>query len=374
MNPFLTSQNGCPSPSLFLDFQAPEPHSDEPSTFLDPEEDPLSRKINNSISDSVKYYDQTKLKGLEAFMDEIESTALQTCFPLAEDFKIGCESTPGTPEKPCHFHEEYSLVEHHPTNDCTNFFTEPVDIPIPEPPKTSGRVLRKRKLDAEYEDKIPVEAKVFGVKQVKTEKPKSRQRSGMVQNYKGVTSRGWARVLVDPYDSIDSGLYQKLLDLVMMEWEKEKNLRKKFPEVEDLFNEVLEYIKREVRGKVIKKSGNNKESEDSKVGNAQKIQEVFYPQMQDSETTIVIKKIIREHFCYFFDSRYFYEWIFEDCRASDHNKSFLLLNSKEFQKVFSIEGYRPKFIDAEVSLEKLSGLICGVAEEAMRKCFSSCDM
>jgi len=216
-----------------------------------------------------------------------------------------------------------------------------------------------------------LEAKVVGVKQVKTEKPKSRQRSGMVQNYKGVTSRGWARVLVDPYESIDSGLYQELLDLVIVEWEREKSLRKKFAQVEDFFNECLEYIRKEVRGKVIKKSGNNKESEDSKVGNAQKIQEVFYPQVQDSETTLAIKRIIRSHFCFFFDSRYFYEWIFEDCRASDTNKSFLLLNSKEFQKVFSHEGYRPKFIDAEVSLEKLSGLICGIAEEALKECFSS---
>jgi len=305
------------------------------------------------------------------FMDEVESTALQTYFPKEEDLKLGCESVPGTPLKPYSFHEETTnLADPDSHQFIPHFCYEPTETPIFELPKNSGRVLRKRKLDAEYEDKIPLEAKVVGVKQVKTEKPKSRQRSGMVQNYKGVTSRGWARVLVDPYDSIDSGLYQELLDFVIVEWEKEKSLRKKFPQVEDFFNEVLEYIRKEVRGKVIKKSGNNKESEDSKVGNAQKIQEVFYPQVQDSESTLAIKKIIRAHFCYFFDSRYFYEWIFEDCRASDTNKCFLLLNSKEFQKVFSIEGYRPKFIDAEVSLEKLSGLICGIAEEAMKQCFS----
>jgi len=78
---------------------------------------------------------------------------------------------------------------------------------------------------------------------------------------------------------------------------------------------------------------------------------------------------LKQHFCYFFDTKYFYDWIIEDCRASDHNKSFLLLNSKEFQKVFSLEGYRPKFIDAEVSLEKLCGLICGIAHEAQNKSF-----
>ncbi len=62
---------------------------------------------------------------------------------------------------------------------------------------------------------------------------------------------------------------------------------------------------------------------------------------------VSVKKVCREHFCYFFESRYFYDWIIEDCRASDNNKSFLLLNSKEFQKVFSIEGYTPKINDAE---------------------------
>jgi hypothetical protein len=371
MNPFLNSQSGCPSPSHFLDFQAPNVPSDEHVTFFDPEEDPLSRKINYSIEPVKFTLDQTKLKGLELFMDEIESTALQTYFLQGEDYTFRCDSTPGSPLKPnIPSHDSLSLtdLEHH--HFYPQLALDQPETPQPEPPKNSSRVLRKRKLDAEYEDKIPEEAKVM-VKQVKTEKLKGRQRSGMVQNYKGVTSRGWARVLVDPYDSIDSGLYQELLDMVMSEWEKEKSLRKKFPQVEDLFNEVLEYIRKEVRGKVIKKSGNNKESEDSKVGNAQKIQEVFYSQIQDSESTLIIKKILREHISYFFYSKYFFEWIFEDCRASDTNKCFLLLNSKEFQKVFSIEGYRPKFIDAEVSLEKLSNLICGIAEVGLNKCAAS---
>lgn len=370
MNPFLTSQNGCPSPSRFLDFGDTQSESAECPTFFDPEEDPLSRKINNSIMPVKFTLDQSKLKGLELFMDEIESTALQTHFLQGEESKHGYESYPSSPLKTSNTHDDITIENFDNPTFNPSFGFEHPETPKPEPPKNSGRVLRKRKLDPEYEDKIPKEAK-GGVKQLKTDKPKGRQRSGMVQNYKGVTSRGWARVLVDPYESIDNGLYQELLDLVMAEWEKDKSLRKKFPQVEDFFNEVLEYIKKEVRGKVIKKSGNNKESEDSKVGNAQKIQEVFYPQIQDSETTLIIKKILRGHISYFFNSKYYFEWIFEDCRASDNNKSFLLMNSKEFQKVFSIEGYRPKFIDAEASLEKLSTLINGLAVCGADEYFSS---
>lgn len=353
MNPFI--QN-CPSPSYFLNTKDETP-SDEDASPTRPFGQ-IAQRINYSIESSHAKADQATIDALEAFMTEIETTTGMT-FNICDESVLGIEShlkrhglkNVLSEESKC-FDERYQT----PMVPAFEGLREEEDyqskdeedvalIPEPSPPKNSSRVLRKRKLDPEYEDDVPKEAHI-GKKQVKT--GKTRQRCGMVQNYKGVTSRGWARVLDDPYESIDSGLYQELYDLVSARWDTDKSLRKKFQDIEDFFNEVLKYVRNKIRGKVIKKSGNNKESEDSKVGNAKKIQEVFYSCPGDSDVEMTIKEILRNHFSYFFDSKYYFEWLFEDCRADDSNKTFLLINAKEFKQVFSKKDHRPNFHSIDV--------------------------
>ncbi len=154
MNPFLTSDNGCPSPSLFLDFQAPDTTSEANPYFFDLSGgEPLSRKINNSI-EAVKFpLDQTKLKGLELFMDEIETTALHTLF--FQDESLTKKDDSSLKEEPKEeLKEEFlhsSLIDAHPTPTLYSCLTT-------EPPSPPTRVLRKRKLDSEYE--VPKEARL----------------------------------------------------------------------------------------------------------------------------------------------------------------------------------------------------------------------
>lgn len=380
MNPFIKN---CPSPSYFLAYEDTTPSVEDVSpTRINGQ---IARRINDSIEPSHSKCDPATLLALDAFMEEIETTSgmthhfneehlqsIESYFRRqghqnvkSEESKFPDEQfqTPMAPYSN-EVHEEYVDDQVKDEEDV---------IPEATPTKDSSRVLRKRKLDPEYEDDVPKEAHI-GKKQVKT--GKTRQRCGMVQNYKGVTSRGWARVLDDPFDSIDNGLYQELFDLVSAKWESDMSLRKKFAEVEDFFNEVLKYVRNKIRGKVIKKSGNNKESEDSKVGNAKKIQEVFYSGPGDSEVDKTIKEILRNHFSYFFDSKYYFEWLFEDCRADDSNKSFLLINAKEFKQVFSKKDHRPNFHNVDVPLSQvlnlIKGLLCAGAAAACAeesKCF-----
>lgn len=177
---------------------------------------------------------------------------------------------------------------------------------------------------------------------VSTSKKTQRARISMTKNYKGVLSSGLIRFMLEADEQTDSGLYQCLINLILEKREQDWELGSL--SIEDFFNKAMDYANEEIFGKVEKESKNGKQSCLFKVGSVASFKKVFYPSREDSKLIAVIKDIWRTMFVdYFFDSKYYYQFITKVCKAPQQGKLFLFMKVDEIQKTLKDPYYRPDF-------------------------------
>jgi hypothetical protein len=206
----------------------------------------------------------------------------------------------------------------------------------------------KRKFDVEYD--ILRESESESLKKLKVqEKPPKRARIAMSQNYKGIVTRGFANLLLQPKDSFDSELYQKLIEVVIKHSRTyfgfEEDDFKKGEDIVDLYNGVLDYVRENIQGKVIKTSKNNHDVDDSKVGNKEMIQKIFHPANGDAIEVSFYKSVLLDMLNFFFESKYYYEWFLNYCDSKGENKLFLFYrcNIEEMKEIFNLRKVKADF-------------------------------
>lgn len=182
----------------------------------------------------------------------------------------------------------------------------------------------------------------------KTDEPSdsdSKVRVSMSQNYKGNLASGFGKLLCDPGLLLDSGLYQKLVELIEEYRQRHHEIRKY--SIEDYFNKITEYTSQKIYGKVERGTKKGLKSHPYKINSMEDFEEAFYPSDKDKAVTAIMKNILRELFLYFLNSKYYYTFVIRYCEAEHQGKMFLLLKVDEITKVFSSpvdkKKYRPKF-------------------------------
>jgi len=165
------------------------------------------------------------------------------------------------------------------------------------------------------------------------------KRISMSQNYKGSITRGFARFLLkkDQDPGFKSHFERQL-----------KELKEHFNIMEEssdkLKEEIFEYVRKNIQGKVAYMTKNNKSADNAKVGSNKKIVEVFFVQDNDDNRLKFIKGVLHECLLYFLKTNCFLEWIKDDCFSSEDNKKFLIINRDKIIKVFEAPNHhKPRF-------------------------------
>jgi hypothetical protein len=155
------------------------------------------------------------------------------------------------------------------------------------------------------------------------------------KNYIALLCTGFARTILGAED--DSDIWTKISQIV-----KEK--RKKFKSIEKTDEELSEFIKEQIYrdfcGKRVKKSNRGR---DFKVRNTEELAHLISIKDDDNDMTRLKKECFKELFTYFFNSKYYDEWLSKGM-INKVNRSFFIVNKKELQKKFQNPSYyKPRF-------------------------------
>jgi hypothetical protein len=123
-----------------------------------------------------------------------------------------------------------------------------------------------------------------------------------------------------------------------------KDKRKKYKSIEKPDDELVEHVKEQIYrdfcGKRVKKSNRGR---DFKVRNTEELAHIIAVKDDDNEMTRFKKECFKELFNYFFNSKYYDEWLSRGM-INKVNRSFFIVNKKELQKKFQNPTYyKPRF-------------------------------
>lgn len=165
--------------------------------------------------------------------------------------------------------------------------------------------------------------------------PKKLTKGSASKNYIALLCTGFARTILGAED--DSEIWTKISQIV-----KEK--RKKFKSIDKSDEELSEFVKEQIYrdfcGKRVKKSNRGR---DFKVRNTEELAHIVSIKDEDNEQTRLKKECFKELFIYFFNSKYYDEWLNKGM-INKVNRSFFIVNKKELQKKFQNPSYyKPRF-------------------------------
>jgi hypothetical protein len=185
---------------------------------------------------------------------------------------------------------------------------------------------------------------VIQVKQEEEEEPESPEmetlskkpiKGSASKNYIALLCTGFARTILSAED--DSEIWTKISLIV-------KERRKKYKLIEKTDEELSEYVKEQIYrdfcGKRVKKSNRGR---DFKVRNTEELAHIISIRDDDSDLVRLKKECFKELFNYFFNSKYYDEWLNKGM-INKVNRSFFIVNKKELQKKFQNPSYyKPRF-------------------------------